>query len=149
MSNLNKTAEELEQRIRPNTFVTLTLRQGIQNGVGSFIAGSPQAYQRVMLGLFKSVNRRLYGKRRWRRKKPPLFNLTVLERSPAGSWHIHACVKRPDHVTIEEFRQVIDDCWKSSEWYLPIWQVDDYRGGGVSYILKDGQEGILVGPSYF
>lgn len=141
--------KEIEDRINPNTFITLTLKQGIQNGEGSFIAGSPQAYDRVVTGLFNEVLRRIYGKRAWRRKRKALLNLTTLELSRGGQWHIHSCLRRPSHVNIYEFRAIISDCWRKSRWYMPHFEVDEYRGGGVSYILKDGQDSILIGPTCF
>lgn len=139
----------IEEKIKPNTWLVLTVRQGISNDVGTFIPGSYLVYERVMKGFWKAVNIRLYGKRQTRLKKHILPNLTVLERSKGGRWHIHACVRRPPHVTIEEFRQIIDDCCRRSRWFQRIREIDDYRGGGVNYILKDGQDGILVGTLCF
>ncbi|MBN2971181.1 hypothetical protein JW805_04020 [Roseomonas aeriglobus] len=139
-----KHIEELEKKVNPNTWIVLTVRQGIQNDMSSFIPGSYLAYERAMKGFWNEVNRRLYGKRKLRRRKRIIPNITVLERSYGGMWHIHACAKRPPHVTIEEFRQIVDDCCRRSRWFLPRREVEDYRGGGVSYILKDGQDGILV-----
>jgi hypothetical protein len=145
----NKSIVEIEDRVKPNTFVTLTLCQGITNMSGTFITGSPEAYERAVQGLYKAVARRLYSKRRWRRTRPRLANLTSLEKGRDGRWHIHACIRRPSHVTIEQFQLIVEECWKDSRWALDRTQIEEYRGGGLSYILKEGQDSILVNASNF
>lgn len=139
-----ETIREYEDRLKPNTFITLTLRQGISSSTGGFIRGCPLAYDRVMKGQLSAVSRRIYGKRRWRKKRQRLPNLSVVEKSYGGLWHIHACLKRPDNVTIEEFTDIFETCWSKSQWAKERFEIEEYRGGGVSYILKDGQDAILT-----
>jgi hypothetical protein len=144
-----KTAKEFEKLVKPNTFITLTIKQGIYDRFGAYMPGSSDVYDRVIRSLLSRVHRRLYGKRAWRRRRHQLPNLTVLEKGKDGRWHIHSCLKRPAHVTIEELIDIVEECWSVSDWYMPRYEIEEYRGGGVSYILKDGQDAILVGPTYF
>lgn len=141
--------KQIENRIKPNTFVTLSVKQGIQNSAGTFIAGSPEVYDRVFAALMSEVNLRLYGKRRWRRNRKRLLNISTVERSKGGLWHLHACIRRPEHVSIGEFENILRNCWRKSQWYMPVFEVAEFRNNGVRYILKGGQDTILTKPSFF
>lgn len=140
----SETISKYEEKLKPNTFITLTLKQGISSAMGGFIRGCPLAYDRAMKGQLSAVSKRIYGKRRWRRNRRNLPNLSVVEKSYGGLWHIHACLRRPDSVTISELINIFETCWSKSQWAKERFEIEEYRGGGLSYILKDGQDAILT-----
>lgn len=141
--------EEIYNRVEPNTFITLTGKQVIIGASGIVVPASRDAYARAMKGFWRQVSIRVYGKRNWRKRRLPPPNVTVVEQSTGGMWHIHCCARRPVHVTIERFRQIVEECWYKSVWSKQIVQVDEYRGYGVHYILKTGQDALLVDSCNF
>jgi hypothetical protein len=147
--NLDKAAKELNEIIMPNSFVTLTLREGIWTRAGYYISGSHEVYDRVVRSLFREINRRIYGGRTCRRRPRNLPNWTVLETSKGGLRHVHSCIKRPDHVSIDLFDEILRSCIAKSKWLMPHCEVAEHKGGGVRYILKDGQDGVLGGSLHF
>lgn len=144
-----KAAKEIELLVQPNTFVTLTLRDGVWNKSGCYIRGNFEVYNRVCKGLFKQINKRLSGGRVRRRRGNRLPNWTVFETSKGGLRHIHSCIRRPSHVSIERFDEIVRSCIASSIWILPRCEIKEYLDNGVRYILKDGQDGVLDGSIYF
>ncbi len=141
----NNAFQELIDRIKPNTFVTLTAKQGVVLKSGVYIPPTYNAFEKAAGVLWKGIMVQLYGKRAYRRKKNRLLpNVTVFEQSDGGMWHLHACVRRPPHVTLAEFNEIVKRAWYKSAWSKRIVQVEEYRDNGVPYILKTGQDAILV-----
>lgn len=142
-------AEHLEKSINPNVFITLTLKQGYVNEKGSYIPGGEIVYARAMRGLMRDLNQRCFPKRAFRRNPSRIKNLTCLEFRFGSDYHVHACVRKPDNVSFEEFERHFEESWRNSKWYRPNYKIEEYRGGGVAYILKEGQDAILLPPSVF
>lgn len=147
--NLDRASKELDELIKPNCFVTLTLRDNIWTNNGAFIKGSHEVYDRVIRKLFDQINIRIYGGRVCRRRRRNIANWTVLETSRGGLRHVHSCVRIPPHVTIEVFDSIVRSCLVHSKWLMPHCEIADHRGRGTRYILKDGQDGVLAGPLHF
>ena len=145
----DKTKEELKHKLQPDTFITLTVCQGIMTKDGKFIVASPLALDRVMKGVLDATARRIYSKRYYRRKRPRIKNISVAECSRGGMWHIHSCLKCPDNVTIEQLAVLIEDAWSKSKWYRPRNEIEQIWGNALFYILKDGQDGFLVDTMSF
>lgn len=147
---LNKeVVEDIVSRIDPDTFITLSVKQCLPATVGPLYVGNPERYDRAMRTTLKAVHRQVYGKRQSRRKRHLFKNISTLERAYGGRWHIHCCLKRPDHVNIEQFRMIFLQCWEKSNWYMPHNEVVQMTGGAAYYILKMGQDSILTTASQF
>lgn len=142
---MRKFAESIKERINPNVFITLTVRQGITNDRGVYIAGDREVYDRVMVGLYKSTGRRLS---KGRQKRKMIENLSTVERGIFKRNHIHSCARIPDGVTFEEFRDALIASWERSKWSLPLHDIQIVTGNAVNYIVKEGQESLLLSATH-
>lgn len=140
---------KLAKKIKSDLFLTLTLKQGIRASCGAYLKGSPEVYDRVIRQQMARVERALFGKRKCRRLKRIIKNITSIERNKAGEYHIHSCIELPPDVKMEKFAEIYDRCWRQSKWFRPIYRIEEDRGNGVPYILKDGQDSILTEVSNF
>ncbi|WP_156357644.1 hypothetical protein [Sphingomonas sp. Leaf62] len=142
---MKKFAESIEREVQPEVFFTLSVKQGIQNDRGVFINGDREAYDRAMTGLLNDTAKRL---RRGRQRRRRLSNLSTVERGRFGRNHIHGCIKLPPGVKFTEFRNAFIASWERSSWYLPKYDVQFLTGNAVGYILKEGQESILLSATH-
>jgi hypothetical protein len=142
------TMKEMVDRVEPDTFITLSVKQSLPAGLGPHFVGNHERYDRVMAQTLKKVGGKIHGKRKSRRKGHLIKNISTLERGMDGRWHIHCCLKRPSHVNIEKFREIFLECWEKSRWYLPIHDFQEIDGGAPIYIMKTGQDSLLTESLY-
>lgn len=138
------TMEEMVDRVEPDTFITLSVKQSLPAGLGPHFAGNHERYDRVMAQTLKKVGEKIYGKRKSRRKGHLIKNISTLERGEDGRWHIHCCLKRPTHVNIQQFRDIFLECWEKSRWYMRKHDFQEIDGNAPYYIMKTGQDSILT-----
>lgn len=138
------TMREMVDRVEPDTFITLSVKQSLPASLGSHFAGNHERYDRVMAQTLKKVGGKIYGRRKSRRKGHLIKNISTLERGKDGRWHIHCCLKRPNHVSIEKFKETFLECWEKSRWYMRKHDFQEIDGDAAYYIMKTGQDSILT-----
>ena len=146
-----RTIEELTKRVEecvsPNTFIVLTIKQGICLENGAWIPPTEEVLDRVTTGFLKALSRELYGNHCYTRRM--IKNLSTLEGRFDTDWHLNICLRRPDSVTIDEFREMVERAWARSRWSRSRIYVEDITGNAVRYIMKEGPDSILVKSSNF
>lgn len=109
-----ETIEEFEDRVLPDTFLVLTIRQGIVVSGGAFVAPTEENIDRVVRVFLKKLAYALHGERRCKRQDVKIRNISTLEGRYSTLWHINICLRRPDGVNIEQFRAVAERVWSHS-----------------------------------
>jgi hypothetical protein len=116
--------------------VTLTMKQRV-----GYIHLDPIACSRDFHHFSNRLNKAIlpnsftrYGNR--------IPTIAVLEKSYSQRYHYHTMIDRPDHVTRDDFKDVIWDCWNRTLWgYREIdFKFDGSTAGWIDYITKPSQK---------
>lgn len=143
------TIEDFDRRVEPDTFVVLTIRQGICVAGGAFMPPSEEIIDRVVRVFLKKLAYALHGERRCKRQSIKIPNISTLEGRYGTLWHINICLRRPDDVSIDEFRAMVERVWSRSRWSRPNVYVEEIVGSALPYILKEGTDALLTGSTHF
>lgn len=117
----------------PNALcVTLTEKQFV-NGIQLDGIRSDQNFRHFL----NLLNRKVY-KSSFTRFKRSLYILTVKEVPASGRHHRHCMLEKPQHVSLEHFKNLIHECWTSTDFgYEHIHITEPYHEEGwYNYILK-------------
>lgn len=144
----SKCYKELNDRVVPNTYIVLDVKQGISLDNDAFIKGDDVSYDRVCATLLKQVSHELLRRKKYSRTKA-FHNVTTLENAHGGRWHVNICLRRPESVSIEEFRRVFLAVWNKSEWAYGHPYIEEMTGDAIGYSLKEGLGTILPRSTSF
>jgi hypothetical protein len=125
--------------------VTFSLKQVLkeQNSTDELLSQLDEEKCRSTLKHFRNLlNRSVYPNRNGRDGRR-LRVISVVEEGD-GRWHAHAAIECPDHLSVEEFKPQIQNCWSKCHWShgLYIQTAFDARGW-TNYMLKLRQKSGL------
>jgi hypothetical protein len=63
-------------------------------------------------------------------------------------FHIHAALRCPDHVDIEEFMRSIPFYWDKSPWRMGDNKIELITADWAGYISKEGSEALLCAGGF-
>jgi hypothetical protein len=112
--------------------VTLTMKQRVESMELDSIACS-RNFNHFSNRLNKAILRNSFT--RYGNRIPMI---AVLEKSYSQRYHYHTMIDRPDHVTRDEFKEVVCDCWNRTLWGYREndFQFDGSTAGWIDYITK-------------
>jgi hypothetical protein len=124
--------------------LTLNLKQGRRSECGRLVWLDEYECRKTFAQFMNRLNRATYKNAHKRRGKR-LRVVGVLEKGDDGRWHFHVAVECPDHLSQQQFRLLIDNCWSTLDWSygLHVQPVYD-QVGWTKYMLKLRQKSGLA-----
>jgi hypothetical protein len=112
------------------TAVTLTCKKCFRNSEGvAYI--DPLRASRNLVHFRNKLNQKIGCRRR------QIGFFAVTEKDASGRYHHHLCIERPSHVDECEFKNLIWQVWRSTDWGMRIIDVQDRAGPEwISYMCK-------------
>jgi len=120
--------------------VTLTFKQAIkpeESAGAAFIKLDRDKAEQNMRHFLNKLNQKALGKR-FRRFNKRLISVPVYEQGEATRFHAHLVLEKPQELNNEAFIDLIDECWRSTDFgynNIDVKQAED--SGWLSYMLKD------------
>jgi hypothetical protein len=141
-------SDVLAATLCPTTAVTVTLNQSrsYETPRGKvWRRGDIILFEGVLEGLMKRLAQQVYGRRATEKHGLKLIGAGIVEgNGTSKAFHIHACLRRPDHLTPEQFNRCIIQSWSESPWLKPDLDVQEINGGWCWYMTKEGPDGLAL-----
>ena len=128
----------VEKEISPNTYAVLTVKQSV---IAKWLVnGDRIIYENTFRYFIKGLTKRIFGCNTYKKR---LFYLATLEGGDVERFHINLCIRRPDWLSLDDFRKMVSDEWQKLEWAMPQIYVEDRYADCVGYSLKEGSDSLL------
>lgn len=147
-----QTADWLKKGIRPDVAVTFTLSKAISTDTGReryWTRGDRIRYSAAWDQFIKRLSCRCLKKAYKRFKKLIPNGASIEGDGEIKRFHLHGFLRKPEHMTFEEFTAAIEWTWRLSPWSRTDVKIEPITGEWVGYSVKDGPEAMLTGSLSF
>jgi hypothetical protein len=162
----------LESNVKPNVVAVFTIKQSIvTNHCGSPLRSlaTPDIIEAEYDKFIRRLSKAAYGKKTWKRfakrvpsfaslegngcrpmsgvavsKKTLAFAKATQSVGKAVRYHLNVSFRKPDHLSFDEFRDIVARTWNVSHWALPDVLIQPRVGNFTAYSCKEGPEAILA-----
>lgn len=142
-------AAALNDRLEPDIYAVLTLKQGIRTDDGCYIKGDPLRYAGAYDQFIRRLSKQVYGPTIYRRHRKLVPNVGTLEGGDGLRWHFNVCLRRPDRLSIDDYKAIFMNVWLATPWAMPDSYFEQSTGDAVGYSLKDGPDALLMNSLSF
>ncbi len=153
-SNYDKEVEEIYNWVKPDYFVTFSLKSGISR-IGfkgtAFIAGDDIIYEKAFHSYLKSLSSKVFP-RRWRKCCKLSVRCAATIEGGAGSQepHIHAIMRKPSYISDADFERYIKETALRNPWMkdgrfaINIQKISETPLKLTDYITKKGYKRVIL-----
>jgi hypothetical protein len=122
-SHIANAAISLIDLVDPTHFVTVTLKQArtiiSDGGSASWLRGDDIIYETAYDGFIRTLSKSIASNGSWRRYKRIISNAMTIEGGRQGERnHLHIVMRKPDHVSEDEFRSKIMGAAFGASWFM-------------------------------
>ena len=122
-SHITNAAISLVDLVDPTHFVTVTLKQArsitSDGGSVSWLRGDDIIYENAYDGFIRTISKSMTSNGAWRRYKRIISNAMTIEGGRNGERnHLHIVMRKPGHVSEDEFRSKIMDAALGASWFM-------------------------------
>ena len=138
----------MASELQPNVAVTATLNQSRSydgpRGL-SWKRGDPILYEGVLAGLITRLSKSAYGRSAVAKHGKRIAAGGAIEGDGFGqAYHAHLLIRRPDHLSVVEFDEMLRSEFLRSPWLKPDLDVQQITGNWVGYVHKGNPETFMV-----
>jgi hypothetical protein len=141
-------AQHMTLAIQPNVAVTAGLSPSRPydgpNGL-AWRKGDPLFYEGVFVGLITRLSKKVFSRSAIKRHGRRVKAAGAIEGDGLNQhFHAHLLIRRPDHLSPDEFEEKLRAEFKCSPWLKPDIKIEQIESNWVEYVHKGNPETFMV-----